>query len=252
MDLAGGTAIVTGAGGGLGRALAEGFAHAGAGVVIADVDAQAAHGTALLVRARGVPAPTVVGDVRRPADAARIISAAASAEPAESVGGSLVLVNNAGGWSPAAQYPEAPPAEWTSTLELNLHAPMLLTQLVLPAMRRQGGGAVINIASSAALGDAAYGSPEYGAAKAGLIRFTTASRSLEVTHGVRVMCIVPDWIGLDRAIAERNGLSPEERAELPPLIPPADVVDVALSLARSGHAGAVVELRGGEPPIARS
>lgn len=252
MELQGGTAIVTGAGGGLGRALAEGFARAGLDIVIADVDAEGARATARLVRASGVSARTVVGDVRRPSDAARIITAAEAGDSPDADGGPLVLVNNAGGWSPDAQYPEAPPDEWAATLELDLHAPMLLTQLALPSMRRRGAGAVINIASSAALGDSAYGSPEYAAAKAGLIRFTTASRGLGTAHGVRVMCIVPGWIGLDRAVAEWSSLSADERAAVPPLIPPADVAELALTLARSGHAGAVVELRGGRPPIERA
>jgi NAD(P)-dependent dehydrogenase (short-subunit alcohol dehydrogenase family) len=243
MDLQGKTAIVTGAGAGLGRLLAVALARAGMNVVIADIDGGAAAGTARLVEECGTAASTVVADVRRAADASRTISAA------ESSGGPHVLVNNAGGLTPGTQFPDAPPDAWAATLELNLHAPMFLTQLVLPAMQRLGGGVVLNIASSAALGEAAHGSPEYAAAKAGLIRFTSAARGLDETHGVRVMCIVPDWIGLDRAIAEWNALSPVERAARPPLIPPADIVDLAVTLARTGEAGTVVELRGDQAPF---
>ena len=65
--------------------------------------------------------------------------------------------------------PLSPRAEWNAVLDLNLRAPMLLTQLCLEPMRRAGGGVVINIASSGGIGYAAYGSPEYGATKAGLI-----------------------------------------------------------------------------------
>jgi NAD(P)-dependent dehydrogenase (short-subunit alcohol dehydrogenase family) len=237
------TAIVTGAGDGLGRVLALRLAAAGMRIVVADVDGEAAVLTAHLVEECGSNASVVVADVRSPADASRIVAAA------ESRGGPHVLVNNAGGWTPGAQYPDAGPRSWASTLELNLHAPMLLTQLALPSMQRLGGGAVVNIASSAALGDEAYGSPEYGAAKAGLIRFTTAARGLGESHGVRVMCVVPDWIGLDRAVDEWNALSPEERAARPMLIPPADVADLVLTLARTGDAGAVIELQGGQPSI---
>ena len=71
-----------------------------------------------------------------------------------------------------ANYPFASPLQWGSTLDLNLRAPMLATQLVLEPMRRRGGGAVINVASTGGVGLAPYESPEYGAAKAGLIRFT--------------------------------------------------------------------------------
>lgn len=168
---------------------------------------------------------------------------------AAELGGPHVLVNNAGGWTRGGrQYPDAEPADWAATLALNLTAPMLLTQLVREPMRRLGGGVVVNVASSAARGDGAYGSPEYAAAKAGLVRLTTSLAGLD---GVRVTCIVPDWIGLDRAHAEFAALSPAERAVTPPLIPPAQVVDAVLDLIAGGASGTVVELRGGREPIPR-
>ena len=76
---------------------------------------------------------------------------------------------------------------------------MLATQLVLEPMRRRGGGAVINVASTGGLGLAPYESPEYGAAKAGLIRFTACMAYAREDTGVRVNCVVPDWIATERA-----------------------------------------------------
>ena len=112
-------------------------------------------------------------------------------------------------------------------------------------MRSLGGGAVVNVSSSAGLGDAAYGSPEYAAAKAGLIRFTTATAGLAESHGVRVSCVVPHWIGLPRAYDEWARLSAEERDASGGLIPVGEVVDAVLSLADDpGSAGRVMELRG--------
>jgi 3-oxoacyl-[acyl-carrier protein] reductase len=246
MELSGTVAVVTGAGSGLGRALAVGLADGGAGVVIVDIDTAAAEGTAALVRRRGVTARVVTADVRDPAQARRLVQVAVDD------GGPHVLINNAGGWTPGAQFPAATPEAWGATMSLNLLAPMLLTQLALEPMKGLGGGAVVNIASSAGVGDAAYGSPEYGAAKAGLIRFTSSVAGLEQTHGVRVMCPVPGWIGLDRAHAELAAMPAAERAATPPLIPPADLVAVALDLIRDGRAGAVVELlRGDQPPRLR-
>jgi len=234
---------VTGAGSGLGQALALGLAEAGSAVVVADLDAAAAEETAVLVRARGVAAHPLRVDVCDPRDARRLVAAAVE------VGGPHILVNNAGGWTPGEQYPAAEPDRWTATVALNLTAPMLLSQLVLDPMRGRGGGVIVNIASSAALGDAGYGSPEYGAAKAGLIRFTSCLAGLETTHGVRATCVVPGWIGLDRAHAELAALPAAERAATPPLIPPADVVALALDLMRAGRSGTVVELlRGDQPP----
>src|SRR5262245_24598855 len=104
----------------------------------------------------------VRADMRRSGDVERAV------EHTLSLHGRLdVLVNCAGGWG-AANFPAASADEWQATLFLNLGAPMLATQLALDALRAGGGGAVVNIASSAGLGLAPYDSPEYGAAKAGL------------------------------------------------------------------------------------
>jgi NAD(P)-dependent dehydrogenase (short-subunit alcohol dehydrogenase family) len=239
MDLTGTLGVVTGAGAGLGRHLALGLADAGAGVVIADVDLAAARETAAHVQARGVLGKAVESDVRDPAEAHRLIRIAAEH------GGPHVLINNAGGWTPGAQFPAAPAEAWQATMTLNLLAPMLLTQLVLGHMRALGGGAVVNIASSAGVPDTAYGSPEYAAAKAGLIRFTSSVAGLEATHGVRVTCVVPGWIGLPRAHVELAALPAAERAATPPLVEPADIVAQAVELIRSGRGGRVVRMLAG-------
>ncbi|MDQ0363991.1 SDR family NAD(P)-dependent oxidoreductase [Catenuloplanes indicus] len=232
-------AIVTGGGAGLGREIALGLARAGYGVVVADVDEHAARACATLIEAYGTPVRALGADVREPRDLDRIVALA------RDLGGPHVLVNNAGGWTPRRQYPEATAPEWTSTVELNLVAPMRLSQLVLDPMRALGGGAVVNVASSGGIGFEPYGSPEYGAAKAGLIRFTSTVAGLAGTHGVRMMCVAPDWIGLDRARVQWERMSAAERAASPPLIPPAEVVAVVLDLVRQGAGGTVVEMRGG-------
>jgi NAD(P)-dependent dehydrogenase (short-subunit alcohol dehydrogenase family) len=230
-------AIVTGAGSGLGRHLALGLAESGTGVLVADIDPDAAAETADLVRARGVTAEPARADIRDPEQCHRLVRLAVEH------GGPHVLINNAGGWTPGEQWPAAPADAWTATMNLNLLAPMLLSQLVLERMRHLGGGAIVNVASSAGAESTGYPSPEYGAAKAGLIRFTTSLAGLEQTHGVRMTCVVPGWIGLDRAYAEVAALPPEERAKTPPLIPPADIVAEVLKLVSSGRSGSVVEIR---------
>ena len=154
----------------------------------------------------------------------RLISAA---EP-------TILVNNAGGGGHIPpHFPDASPAQWGATLDLDLRTPMLATQLALEPMRRAGGGAVVNVASSAALGSEPYQSPEYAAAKAGLIRFTSALASVD---GVRVSCVVPDWVATER-------VTDAERAQEPPLISLAAVSDAVLRLIRDDTAaGAAIEL----------
>ena len=121
-----------------------------------------------------------------------------------------ILVNNAGGGGHIPpQFPDADPHRWGATLDLNLRAPMLATQLALTPMRRAGSGAIVNVASTAGLGSEPYQSPEYGAAKAGLIRFTSALGAID---GIRVNCVVPDWVATERVTAE-------EWATTPPPIP---------------------------------
>ena len=140
MDIAGRIAVVTGAGIGTGRAIAVALAAAGADVVASDVDEDGGRRTVALCdgRARFVRADLTVAD-----DVRRLIE---SAEPA-------ILVNNAGGGGHIPpHFPAASPDQWGATLDLNLRAPMLATQLALAPMRRAGGGAIVNVASTAGLG----------------------------------------------------------------------------------------------------
>ena len=248
MELRWTLAVVTGGGGGLGRELAVALGRVGAGVLVADRDLDAADETAALVRASRVQAWAIRVDVRDDVELRML------AHRARDLGGADVLVNNAGGWTPGKrQYPDAPVEDWSGTLDLNLRAPMLLTQLFLADVdarrgRRTGVPAVVNVASSAALGTGGYGSPEYAAAKAGLVRFTTALADPVTAARARVMAVVPHWIGLDRAHAEWAALPEHERAGLPPQNPPATVARTVLDLVARGTAGQVVELIGGQPP----
>ncbi len=218
---------MTGAGIGIGRAIALALAAEGADVVASDIDERGGNRTAAMCRGRArfeQADLTVADDVRRLID---------GAEP-------TILVNNAGGGGHIPpHFPDATAEQWGATLDLNLRAPMLATQLALEPMRRAGGGAIVNVASTAGLGDEPYQSPEYGAAKAGLIRFTSA---LGTVDGVRVNCIVPDWVATERVTAQ-------ERAQTPPPIPLATVVAAVIRFIRDDTlAGRAMVLWRGEPP----
>jgi NAD(P)-dependent dehydrogenase (short-subunit alcohol dehydrogenase family) len=232
----GAVAVVTGGASGLGRFIVERLVAEGCMVVVADVDAGSPAVTEEDSRVRFVRC-----DVRVAADLERVVDFAVS-----SFGGLDLVVNNAGGVSRGAQWPDSSPLEWGATLDLNLRAPMLLTQLALEAMRARGGGAVVNIASAAGLGWEPYDSPEYGAAKAGLIRFTSSVAGLASTLGVRVNCIAPHWVGLERAHAERAAMNAAERADAGAFVEPEAVADAVVWLARDESlCGVVVEMPGG-------
>jgi NAD(P)-dependent dehydrogenase (short-subunit alcohol dehydrogenase family) len=239
VEVAGRVALVTGGAAGLGLVIARRLAAEGGLVVLADIDDRAGHGAASEI---GSSAAFVRADVRVGSDVERMIAFAV-----QHFGGLDVLVNNAGGWG-TANFPAASPLDWGATLDRNLRAPMLATQVALEPMRSRGGGAVVNVASSAGLGLAPYDSPEYGAAKAGVIRFTSSVAGLREEMGVRVNCVVPDWIGLDRAHAELGAMSPAERAAAPPFVDPEEIADAVVWLVRDESlAGRVVEMRGGAP-----
>jgi NAD(P)-dependent dehydrogenase (short-subunit alcohol dehydrogenase family) len=242
VDLEGRVALVTGAGAETGRAIALRLAAGGALVVVADVDQAAAEDTVDEIEAQSGHAAAIAADVTNDEDVRRMIGFAG-----RDGGGPHVLVNNAGGWG-AANFPEAAPAQWSATLDLNLRAPMLATQLALEPMQRAGGGVVVNVASTAGLGSAPYASPDYGAAKAGLIRFTTSLGDLGERMNVRVNCVVPDWIATDRAHGELEEMTAAERKEAGPLVPMADVAAAVVAFVRDERmAGRVVVLRGGKP-----
>ena len=242
MPPAGMVAVVTGAAVGTGRAVARRLAAEGAAVVVADVDAQGAAQTRAMVEAAGGRATVVVADVRREGDVRAMVDAAVA-----EFGGLDVLVNNAGGGGHIPpHFPEATPAQWGALLDLNLRGAMLATQVALPELRRRGGGVVVNIASTAGLDHGAYQSPEYAAAKAGLIRFTTSLAGLPDRLGVRVTCVVPDWVATERAQRELAAMSPAERAAAPGAVPLSDLADAVVRLVRDdGLDGAVLVLRPG-------
>jgi NAD(P)-dependent dehydrogenase (short-subunit alcohol dehydrogenase family) len=185
MELSGVTALVTGGADGIGAGIAERLAAEGMYVVIADLDD----------RQGPITAERVGGSFVRTdlADRAGVHAAVDAAGP---VG---VLVNNAGG-SEEPYFPTAEPAMWERALDLNLRAVMLATQLVLGPMRERGGGAIINIASTAGLGRASHDSPEYAVAKAGVVRFTACLAPLRDTMAVRASCICPGLV--DAPVAE--------------------------------------------------
>jgi len=236
MDLDGMTALVTGGADGIGAGIAGRLAAEGMHVVIADLDENAGQATAVRIGGSFVRA-----DVATEAGVRSAVETAA--RQSGRVG---VLVNNAGGVEDPC-FPAAGPAKWEHTLNLNLRAVMLATQLILPSMA-ENGGAIINIASVAGLGTTSHDSPEYAVAKAGVIRFTACLAPLRDTMGVRANCICPGLVDTPASRRSRARMTPAERATLPPVLTPADIAAAAMEfLSDDALAGRVMVCRGGEP-----
>ena len=175
--LDGRTALVTGGGSGIGRAICRRFASDGASVVVADLVGERAEEVAAEVGGRAVQA-----DVTAAADVERMAAEAGRVD---------VLVNNAGGGM-ADDLLEIDEDEWDADVELNLKSAYLCSKAVLPGMIEQGSGVIVNIVSVNGL--AFFANEPYSAAKAGLISLTRSIATRYGHHGVRAVAIAPGTI----------------------------------------------------------
>lgn len=224
LRLDGKVALVTGGSRGIGKGIARAFAEAGARVMITSRKAESCEAA---VEEIGHGAAFEPGHVGRPEDAERVVDATI-----ERLGGLHVLVNN------AATNPYAGPTidvdlpRWEKTLEVNLTAPLVWTQLAWRKALRAGGGAVVNVASVGGLGT----SPilgVYDVTKAALIHLTK-QLAAELGPGVRVNALAPGLIRTDFARALWEGEGGARVAESYPLKrlgEPEDVAAAALFLA---------------------
>lgn len=180
------TAIITGAAKGIGRAIAQRLASDGFRAVIADVDEQSAAVTAEEIRQAGAREATGVKlDVTQPAAAERM-----AAEINARFGSVDVLVNNAGIAGQAAPVEEYPIEEWRRVMAIDLDGVFYCSKAVLPYMKQQGAGRIINISSISGK----EGNPNmcaYSTAKAGVIGFTKALGKEVAACGIYVNCITP-------------------------------------------------------------
>jgi NAD(P)-dependent dehydrogenase (short-subunit alcohol dehydrogenase family) len=211
VQLKGKTAIVTGGGRGIGRAIARRFASEGAGVFVAARTAAQLQQVAEEIVADGGRAAWVAGDVSSEADCARIVETAES-----KLGPVSILVNNAGDYGPVKPIEEITPAEWDRVIAVHLRGAFLLTRLILPGMYARGSGAIVNISSLSAKAAFSWGSP-YAAAKAGMLGLTRVVAAEAARKGVRVNAICPGPVTetqmskeLGVKLGERLGVSPEE------------------------------------------
>jgi NAD(P)-dependent dehydrogenase (short-subunit alcohol dehydrogenase family) len=185
MLLKGRVAIVTGAGRGIGRAIARKFAAEGAVVALAARTAAEINAVAEEIRGAGGAAIAVAADVAQEADCKRIVKAARDA-----FGAIHILVNNAGMYGPVKPVEQVTAAEWDEVMAVNLRSAFLLSGLVLPIMYEQKSGVILNIVSVAAKAAYPLGCA-YTASKAGLVGLTRTLAAEGGRKGVRVNAISP-------------------------------------------------------------
>lgn len=248
---AGRTALVTGAGNGLGRAIALALGNAGARVVLAGRRRETLEMTRDMAAASGNPTRIVLVDVSEPAS----VGVAASELVDEEIS---ILVNNAGVAGPVAPLVEVAPDEWDDVFATNVRGVFLMCRSFLPAMIERGAGDVINIASVSGKRPLALRAP-YCASKMAVIGLTTTLGSEVGPLGVRVNSLSPGPVRgprMDRNFrleSEQLGISIEEaegafasRAALGRLVEEAEVGQAVVAmLSMSGLHCADIDLSAG-------
>jgi 3-oxoacyl-[acyl-carrier protein] reductase len=183
--LDGRAALVTGAGGGLGAAIARAFSAAGAAVLVTDVDKDAAAATAESVTASGGTALPFALDVRDSAAATEAATAAA-----ELGGGALhILVNNAGAIAPA-MFGDLSEENFRRIIDIHLVGSFVCSQAALHHLPDDGTGRIINVTSAAGL-TGTIGQANYGAAKAGIVGLTKSLARELARNAVTVNAVAP-------------------------------------------------------------
>jgi len=178
------TAVVTGAGGGIGAAIAQALADAGHSVAVSDIDLEAAAGTAKLITDRGGSAAAFQLDVT----SSESVQALRSAVD-EKLGPASVLVNNAG-WGQPELFVDNEPAVWDKLVAVNFLGPVTVTRAFIDPMIENESGRIVNIASDAGR----VGSSRetvYAGTKGGVIAFTKSLARELARYTINVNCVCP-------------------------------------------------------------
>jgi NAD(P)-dependent dehydrogenase (short-subunit alcohol dehydrogenase family) len=191
--LAGQSALVTGAGRGIGKALALRLAAEGAQITLAARSAQQVEEVARLIESQGGNAQAIVTDVT---DRGAVIQAVATATTR--FGPVSILVNNAGVPGPFGPIGDTNPLEWWTSQKVHVLGPLLFMNAVIPGMRARGGGRIINIVSSAGLQRIPRLSA-YAVGKSTAIRLTETVDLEERGNGIRAFALQPGTILTDMA-----------------------------------------------------
>jgi len=247
VQLPGKVALVTGAGRGIGRAIALGLAQAGARVAVNDINPDTAERTAREIRDGGGEAIAFAADVANKLAVHTMINGCL-----ERWGRLDILVNNAG-VEPKASILTMDEYDWDRTLAVNLKGAFLCSQFAGRAMREQGGGVIVNIASIGGHKIPLKDRAAYCASKAGLVGFTRECAREFAAYGIRVNAICPGVIETEMTAQLRQ--DPEQMRKWLEDIPqgrlgtPEDVVGLVLFLCSEAAAyitGQAIHVDGGK------
>ncbi len=171
----------------------------------------------------------------------------------ETFGGLDILHNNAGIINGPPPFPDAEPERWIPVLEVNLRGVILGTQFGIQAMRKRGGGVIVNTASIAGLAGYAA-NPVYSASKGGVVLFTASLAPLKEEMNIRVNCVCPGTVDtpmLAQALSgagEQDRQAIEEQLNQLPLIAPEEIADAVVELIKDDSlAGRAMRIIGGRP-----
>lgn len=227
--LVGKVAIVTGGGGGIGRAISRKLASEGAAVVVADIDPALGAETVREVAASGTAALSVQMDITSEPSVAAAFAAAT-----RQFGGVDVLVNNAYRGSPQDIDIETMDFDvWNEVMRVNTGGPMLCCKHAIPAMRARGGGSIVNISSGSSLAGQ-LSVPAYSAAKSAINALTRSVATMYGRERIRCNAVVPGLIWHDRLAATfpvEVKATFDEQLLLPYVGTPGDIADAVAFLA---------------------
>ena len=218
--LAGKSAWITGAGSGIGRAIAIAFAAEGAKVALTGRRTAPLEETAAMIGGGAVIAPADLTDDKQ--------VAAALAKVEATIGGPDILVNNAGVNLPKRYMHQLTPEAIRTLVDGNLTAPFMTSIAVLPGMRARGGGHLIQIASMAGKGISFLSGPGYTAAKHGFVALSQSINQENGIHNIRSCCICPGEVATDIL---KNRPEPVPAEDIERLLQPEDIAAMALFVA---------------------